>query len=154
MPEKNTRNALNRESLVYRQPRVISRICTPRHSIYNCVLSGFQASLSEQSTSLGESLGRSNQGGSNTSQACYSHPRCNLNLFRLFRLFSSSAGARTPFPLFFVHAAINLQPLHVLCCTIPQGQVRRCSSLPRCQIPDDPLSRRPSFLFPSPRLLD
>ena len=38
-----------------------------------------------QSTSLRESLGWPNQRGSKTSQACYSHPRCNLNLVRLFR---------------------------------------------------------------------
>ena len=42
-------------------------------------------SLTAQSTSLRESLGWPNQRGSKTSQACYSHPRCNLNLVRLFR---------------------------------------------------------------------
>ena len=58
----------------------LSRICTQRHITYNSVLSGFQASLSTQSTPLEESLGRSNQRGSKRSQACYSHPRFNLNL--------------------------------------------------------------------------
>ena len=48
-------------------------------------LLGFQFSLTAQSTSLRESFGWSNQRGSKTSQACYSHPRCNLNLVRLFR---------------------------------------------------------------------
>ena len=48
-------------------------------------LKGFQFSLTAQSTSLRESLGWPNQRGSKTSQACYSHPRCNLNLVRLFR---------------------------------------------------------------------
>ena len=42
-------------------------------------------SLTAQSTSLRESLGWSNQRGSKTSQACYSRPRCNLNLVRIFR---------------------------------------------------------------------
>ena len=55
--------------------------CPQPHIIYNnSVLSGFQVSLSTQSTSLRESLDWSNQRGSKTSQACYSHPRCNLNL--------------------------------------------------------------------------
>ena len=62
-----------------------SRICTQRHSIYSSVLSGFQVSLSAQSMPFGESLVRSNQHGSKTSQACYSHPRGSLNLARLFR---------------------------------------------------------------------
>ena len=89
------RIALDGESLVYRQPRAIRypprivttvpRICTQRHNIYHTVLSRFQASLSGQPTPLGESLGRSNQSGSKTSQASYGHPRCNLNLVRLFR---------------------------------------------------------------------
>ena len=35
--------------------------------------------------SLSESLGWFNRRGSKTSQACYSHPRCDLNLARLFR---------------------------------------------------------------------
>ena len=43
-------------------------------------------SLMAQSTSLRESLGWPNQRGSKTSQACYSHTRCNLNLVRLFRV--------------------------------------------------------------------
>ena len=41
--------------------------------------------MSAQPTPLRESLGRSNQSGSKTSQAWYGHPRCNLNLVRLFR---------------------------------------------------------------------
>ena len=61
-----------------------SQPCTQTRSIYH-ILSGFQFSLTAQSTSLRESLGWSNQRGSKTSQACYSHPRCNLNLVRLFR---------------------------------------------------------------------
>ena len=91
MPEKNRRKVLDRESLVKCQPRATdtlpgSQPCTTQtHSIYNFVLSGFQVSLSAQSTSLSrESLGWFNQRGSKTSQACYSHLRCNLNLVRLF----------------------------------------------------------------------
>ena len=57
-------------------PRLQS--CTQTDSIYNSVLSGVQASLSAQSTSLKESLGWSNQRGSKTSLACYSHPRFNI----------------------------------------------------------------------------
>ena len=45
----------------------------------------FQASPSAQSRSVRESLGRSNQRGSGTSQASYSHPRCDLNLAHLYR---------------------------------------------------------------------
>ena len=63
----------------------LSRICTQRHIIYNFVLSGFQVSLSAQSTPLGESLSRSNQRGSKTPHACYSHPRCKPKLARLIR---------------------------------------------------------------------
>ena len=88
-----------------------------------------RASLSLQPISLWESLGRSNRRGSKTSQALYGLPRCSLNLVRLFRLslillffgrFSSS----------LTHAAINFQSLHMMCCTKPEGLVRRCSSPP------------------------
>ena len=62
-----------------------SQPCTKTHSIYNSILSRFQVSLTAQSTSLRESLDWSNQRGWKASRACYSHPRCNLNLARLFR---------------------------------------------------------------------
>ena len=64
-----------------------SQPCTQKRvaSIPHSVLLGFQFSLTAKSTSLRESLGWPNQRGSKTSQACYSHPRCNLNLVRLFR---------------------------------------------------------------------
>ena len=84
------RRALERESWysASREPSDTlpgSQPCTQTHTIYNnSGLSGFQVSLSAQSTSLRESLGRSNQRGSKTPQACYSHPRCNLKLVRLF----------------------------------------------------------------------
>ena len=74
--------------------------CTQTHSIYNSVLSGFQVSLSAQSMSLRESLGWSNQRGSKTSQACYSHLESpHLPVFGRVLLFLHP------------HAAINLQPL-------------------------------------------
>ena len=64
-----------------------SQPCTQTHCIFNSVLSGFQVSPPAQSTSLWESLSWCNQrGSSKTSQVCYSHPRCNVNLVRLFRL--------------------------------------------------------------------
>ena len=56
-----------------------SQPCTQKHSIYSYVLLGFQVSLSARSTSLRKSLGWSNQRGSKTSHACYSHPRYNLS---------------------------------------------------------------------------
>ena len=88
----------------------LSRICTQRHSIYNTlfVLTGFQASLSAQPTPLaGESLGRSNQSGSKTSQACYGYPRCiSLPDFGRFFLF--------PHP----RAAMNLQPIAPFALTV------------------------------------
>ena len=90
---------------------------------------GFQAYLSAQSTPLGESSGWSNQRSSKISQACDGHPRCNLNLARLF-LFS------LPLPVFgrlfhFPHPRGH-EPTapFILCCTKPQGPVRRCSSPP------------------------
>ena len=114
------------------------------------VLSEFQVSLYyAQSTSLRESLGGSNQRDSKTSQACYGHPRFNLNLIRLFRF-------SLPLPVFgrlflFLHPRdINLQPPHVPCYTRPLGQVRRCSSAPWCQIAGDPLPRSPSIISPPP----
>ena len=70
------------------------------------VLSGFQFSLT---SSLRESLGRSNQRGSKTSQACYSHPRCNLILV----LTSASlffCRCLDAFSCSLTHAAINQQP--------------------------------------------
>ena len=63
----------------------LSPICTQAHSIYNSVLSGFRVSLSAQSAPLGEALERYNQRGSKTSQAFYSHFRCNTNLVCFFR---------------------------------------------------------------------
>ena len=105
--------------MVYRQLRAkpsdtppgsqLSRICNPRHSIYNTVLSGFQASLSAQPTLLGESSSRFNQSGSKASQACDGHPRCNLNLVLLFR-YSLPLPAFGRLLLFLTHAAINLHP--------------------------------------------
>ena len=88
------RRTLDRENLVTpgREPSdsppgsQLSRIRTQRHSIYKTILSGFQACLSAQPTPLGKSLGRSNQRGSKTFQACNGHPRCNLNLVRLSHL--------------------------------------------------------------------
>ena len=65
--------------------------------------------LTAQSTSLRESLGWSNQRGSKTSQACYSHPRCNPNLVRLFR-FSLLLPLIGRIFSSLTHAAINLQP--------------------------------------------
>ena len=149
-------------------------------------------------------MGWSNQRGSKTSQACYSHPRCDLSLVHLLRfsLLLSLIGR-----IFFLHArghkpiapsciflllfsltsliadephhyhpvcghqgSSHLSPVHalrfflsrckfssltnrqpmVLRCTIPQGQVRRCYSLPSCQIVEDHLPRSPSTLSPSP----
>ena len=113
----------------------LSRIRTQRRSVYNIVLSELRASLPAQSTPLGESLGRCNQSVSRTSRACYGHPRCNVNLVRLF-CFS------LPFPVFgrlffFLHPrghepTAYSSPLSILCYTIPQDQVRRCSSPPWC----------------------
>ena len=95
--------------------------------------SGFQAFLSAQSTPLGESLGRSNQRGSKTSnQACYGHPRCNLNLVGLFRFSLFVCRCLDAFSSSFTHAAINLQPPSRTVLYIrPQGQVQRCFSVPR-----------------------
>ena len=59
-----------------------SQPCTQTHSIYNSVtlrVSGFSICTVD----VRESVGWSNQRGSKTSQACYSHPRRNLNLVRL-----------------------------------------------------------------------
>ena len=102
---------------------VTSRIWTQRHSVYNFVLSGFQVSLSAQSTPLGESLGWSNQRGSKTSQACYGHPRCNLNLIRLFRLY-------LPLPVFgrlfhFLHPRGHKPTAPFTYCAIPDPRVKR-----------------------------
>ena len=88
---------------------LIFRICTLKRSIYNTVLPGFQASLSAQPMLLGESLGRSNRSGSKTSQACYGHPRCNVNLVRLFR-FPLHLRVLGVFSSSLTHASINLQP--------------------------------------------
>ena len=90
MPEKDRRRAVDRESLVKCQPRAIRyppRIAAMHpnaHHLPHSVLSGFQFSLTAQSTSHRESLGWSNQSGSKASQACYNQRRCNLNFVRLF----------------------------------------------------------------------
>ena len=87
-----------------------SQPCTQTRSVYHAPYSqGFQFTLTAQSTSLSESLGWSNQRGSKTSQACYSHPRCDLNLVRLFR-FSLLLPLMDAFSSSLTHAAINLQP--------------------------------------------
>ena len=91
MLEKDRRRALDREILVYCQPRAIrylpgSQPCTQTRGVYHAPYSpGFQFTLTAQSTPLSECLGWPNQRGSKTSQAWYSHPRCDLNLVRLFR---------------------------------------------------------------------
>ena len=70
---------------------------------------GSQTSLSMQPTPLRESLSRSNQRGSETSQVSYGRPKCDLNLVRLFclSLLCSFSGA---FSSSLPHAAINRQP--------------------------------------------
>ena len=96
-------------------------------------------------------MSKSDQRGSKTSQACYSHPMCNLNLVRLLRF-------SLPLPVFgrlffspLTHAAINLQPpSNTVLYTKPQVLVRRCSSPPWCQTSDDTLPRSPSIVSPSP----
>ena len=126
-------------------------ICTQRHSIYKTVLSGFLAFLLAQVTPLGGSMCRSSQSGSKTSQACYSHPRCNLNVVRLFRF-------SLPLPVFgrpFLSPpprspSLYLQPpSHTVLCQTPG------SSAAVLQSPVMPNSRRSSatqsvhyFFFP------
>ena len=126
----------------------LSRICTQKHSLNNSILSEFQVSLSAQSTPVGESLDRSNQRGSRTSQVRCSYPKCTLNLVLLFR-FSLSLPLFGRFFL-FLHPRDHKPTapfMHcVVCCTRPQSQVRRCSSSPRCQIADDSLPSSPSNL--------
>ena len=90
------RGALAREDLVYRQLQPIRRpspsnrnylAFAPRDKTSVTPYSqGFQASRLAQPTPLREPLGRSNRCDSKTFQAYYGYPRCNLNLFRLFRL--------------------------------------------------------------------
>ena len=126
-----------------------SQPCTQTHSI----LSGFQVSLLEQQpTSLRESLGWSNQRGSKTSQACYSHPRCNLNLVRLFRL-------SLPLPVFgrlfiFLRPRGRKPTAPFTYCTIPDPRVK-CGGAPVPRHAKHPkiicLAVRPLFLLP-PRL--
>ena len=88
---------------------------------------GFQASLSAQPTPLGESLGRSNQRGSKTSQACYGHPRRNLNLVRLFRF-------SFPLPVFgrlcfFSHPRGYKSTAPFAYCALPNPRVK-CGGTP------------------------
>ena len=144
MPEKDTRGALDKESLVYRQPRAVRYppdrnylvSFAPKGNIasitLNSVLSGFQVySLSAQSTPLWESLGRSDQRGSKTSQACYySHPRCNLNLaVRRFR-FSLALPAFGRIFL-FLHPSHGHKPTAPFTyCAIPDPRVKCGGSVP------------------------
>ena len=56
-------------------------------------------------------MGRSNQRGSKTSQACHGHLRCNVNLVRFFPLhFTLPVFGRLFLFRSLTHAAINLQP--------------------------------------------
>ena len=114
----------------------LSCICTRRQSIYNSVVSGFQVSLSAQSTPLEESSVRSNQRGSKTSDSCYGHPRCNLNLVRLF-CFS------LPLPVFrrlflFYHSRGHKPTAPFTYCAVPDPRVK-CGGAP---VPVMPNSRR------------
>ena len=127
----------------------LSCICTQRQSIYNSVLSGFQVSLSAQSTPFGESLGRSNQRGSKTSQACYSHPRYNLNLVHFVRF-------SLPLPVFgriflFHHSRGHKPAALFTYCAAPDPRVK-CGGVP---VPCDAKKPtivchavRPSILLP------
>ena len=90
VPEKDRRRAHRELSHPTRPPgsqllASPNSICTQRHSIYKSVHLGSQICLSAQSTPREESLGQSNQRGSETSRACYSYPRFNLNLVRHLR---------------------------------------------------------------------
>ena len=91
---RSKRGALPREGLV-RQPRTIRYptldrnylAFTPRGVTSPTPYSQkSQASISVQPTPLRESFGRSNQRGSETSQASYGHSRGHLNLVRHFFL--------------------------------------------------------------------
>ena len=110
------------------------------NSIYNSVLSGFQVSLLAQSGPLGESLSRSNQRGSKTSQACYSHPTCNLNLVCLLCL-------SLPLPVFgrlflFLHPRVQKPTTAFTYRAVPDPR----SSAAVLQSPVIPNSRRSSAM--------
>ena len=96
--------------------------------------------------SLGKSLGRSNQRGSNTPQACYGHPRCNLNLVRPLCRFLDAFS----FSLIH-HAAINLQPpSHAVLYQTPRSCAAVLQSSVISNTLDDPLPRSPSIISLSP----
>ena len=129
MPENDRRGALDGESWVFHQPRAIqyptgwllSRICTEKHSIYNSALSGFQFSLSAQSSNqrlrspwvglINAALKRLKLATVTPSATLtLSASTASLFLCRCSDAFSSS----------FTHAAINLKPSSctVLCYTM------------------------------------
>ena len=104
MPENDKRRVLDRESLVYRQPRAkpsdipsvsqlslnSNSICTQRHSVASTTVTpscfqGFRFLCRYDRRSLVSPWVDSTNATLQTPKACYSHPRCNLNLVRLFR---------------------------------------------------------------------
>ena len=131
-------------------PSLIPRICTQRHNITAHLFRSSQAFLSAQPMPLGDSLGRSNQRGSETSQASNGHPThdlslvcassCSLFLCRFSDAFSSSLTQATTFAYYVLYQTPSAKAL-----------VRRYYSPPRCQTSDDLLSRSLSVIYPSPR---
>ena len=113
-----------------------------------------QVHLSAQPTPLRESLGRFKQCDSKTSQASYGHtPGVTSISFAssafLF-LFWFSFGRLFLVPRPRGHKPTAASPLHILCCTKPEGLVQRYSSPPWCRSPDDPPPRSPSIISHSP----
>ena len=134
------------EGLVYRQARAIRyppgsqlpRVSSQRHNVYNTVFSGFE-----------EFLGGFNHAAlvrfmlatvTPDVTSILSTSSTSLFLCRFLFAFSS----------FFTHAALNLQLILYTVLYKTQGLVRRSSSPPECQNPDDPLSRSTSIIYPSP----
>ena len=118
------------------------RVCTGRHNVYNTVLSGFSGFSIGAADAASRVSGRSFQHGSETSQASYGHPRCNLNLVRLLRLSLCVFLCRfsDAFSSPFTHAAINLQPPFTYC-VVPSPRVYNAAIL---QSPVMPNTRRSS----------
>ena len=124
-------------------------ISSQRHNIFTTLDSGFSGfPIGAAKVVSGVFLGRSNERDSETSQASYGHPGCDLSFVRLVRLSLSLpvVGRLSLFPNPRDNKAATPYYAHSV---IPSPRVY-CGGIPalhhRCQTADDRLPRSPSIL--------
>ena len=111
---------LRNVSSFLRSPQMQPQPCPPLLPLSFCVFQGFPIGAADR---LRESLGRSYHRGSETSQAFYDYPRCNINLVYLFCLSLPLVTFGRLFFLFpYPYGQKSATPL-AYCCIAPSPRV-------------------------------